>query len=60
MENIQSSLFADAFWAQYVALLQKSVDNILNDSPVLAQAAAILVLANVLDNRQKKTESPTN
>ena len=53
MDKEQCSSFADAFWAQYGALLNKSIDSSLNDSPALAQAAAILVLANVLDNRQE-------
>lgn len=49
--NFYSSSFATAFWAQYRALVKDSeAVNGLEYSPALVQAAAILVLANVLDD----------
>lgn len=61
MGNIESSSFsdvsrahyADAFWAQYLVLDEQIPDSSLKHSPAVVQAAAILVLANVLDNRLK-------
>ena len=52
--NFDSSSFATAFWKQYDALVERRADFcVLDYLPDLFQAAAILVLANVLDNRQE-------
>lgn len=53
MEELRcSSLVAD-FWQIYHALHAKSEDSNLNDTPALAQVAAILILANVLKDRRE-------
>lgn len=54
MKNMESGSFAGAFWDQYDALVNKSSDAFGPDyPPALLQAAAVLVLANVLKDRQE-------
>ena len=51
MPNFDSKSFANAFWDQHAALV---MDRNLEYSPATAQAAAILVLANIIHNRQER------
>ena len=53
MEEYRCTSLVNEFWQIHKALHSNSGDSSLNDTPVLAQVAAILVLANVLKDRQE-------